>query len=137
MKIDRRKFLKNFGIGSLIVALAGQVYTWFRSLFPNVSYESVRRIKLDEPDKIPDGVTFIDDLRTYIFREGKTFMPSLLFALILVARSNMSRFQSRRSSKLAGKKLKSSGNSIALATGQSFMEMGQIMLDLRQDPLIG
>jgi len=47
MKIDRRKFLKNFGIGSLIVALAGQVYTWFRSLFPNVSYESVRRIKLD------------------------------------------------------------------------------------------
>jgi len=73
MKFDRRKFLKNFGLGSLLLTLAGQVYTWFRSLFPNVSYEGIRRVKLDEPDKIPDGVTFIDDIKTYIFREGKTF----------------------------------------------------------------
>ncbi|CUS78132.1 ubiquinol-cytochrome c reductase iron-sulfur subunit [Candidatus Kryptonium thompsonii] len=55
------------------MALAGQIYTWVRSLFPNVSYEGTRRVKLDEPDKIPDGVTFIDDIKTYIFREGKTF----------------------------------------------------------------
>ncbi len=73
MKIDRRKFLKNIGLGSLILALAGQIYTWIRSLFPNVSYEGMRRVKLDEPDKIPDGVTFIDDIKTYIFREKNTF----------------------------------------------------------------
>jgi len=73
MKLDRREFLKNLGIGSLLLALAGQIYTWARSLFPNVSYEGTRRVKLDEPDKIPDGVTFIDDIKTYIFREGKTF----------------------------------------------------------------
>jgi menaquinol-cytochrome c reductase iron-sulfur subunit len=73
MKIDRRKFLKNLGLSSLILALAGQIYVWIRSLFPNVSYEGARRVKLDEPDKIPDGVTFIDDIKTYIFREKNTF----------------------------------------------------------------
>lgn len=73
MKIDRRKFLKNIGLGSLILALAGQIYIWIRSLFPNVSYEGARRVKLDEPDKIPDGVTYIDDIKTYIFREKNTF----------------------------------------------------------------
>lgn len=73
MKIDRRKFLKGIGIGSLVLTFVGQIYTWIRSLFPNVSYEGVRRIKLDEPDKIPDGVTFIDDIKTYLFREKNTF----------------------------------------------------------------
>ncbi len=73
MKIDRRKFLKSIGLGSLVLAFVGQIYTWVRSLFPNVSYERVRRVKLDEPDKIPDGVTFIDDIKTYIFREKNTF----------------------------------------------------------------
>ncbi len=73
MKIDRRKFLKNIGLGSLISVLAGQIYAWIRSLFPNVSYEGARRVKLDEPNKIPDGVTFIDDIKTYIFRENNTF----------------------------------------------------------------
>ncbi len=73
MKVDRRNFLKVFGVGSLLAGLAGQFYTWIRSLFPNVSYESIRRVKLDEPEKIPDGVTFIDDIKTYVFREGKTF----------------------------------------------------------------
>lgn len=73
MKIDRREFLKGIGIGSLVLTFVGQIYTWIRSLFPNVSYEGVRRIKLDEPDKIPDGVTFIDDIKTYLFREKNTF----------------------------------------------------------------
>ena len=73
MKQSRRSFLKKLGIGSLLTLIGGQLFSLVRSIFPNVSYEKPRRIKFRKPDEIPDGVTFIDDLKVYIFREKNTF----------------------------------------------------------------
>jgi cytochrome b6-f complex iron-sulfur subunit len=73
MKLIRREFLNKLGIGSLIALFAGQFYMWIRSLFPNVSYGKLRRVKIGNPQDIPEGMTFRNDLKVYIFRERNTF----------------------------------------------------------------
>jgi menaquinol-cytochrome c reductase iron-sulfur subunit len=73
MKGSRRDFLKKLGLGSIIAFLSGQLYTLVRSFFPNVSYEKLRRIKIGEPDKLAEGMNFIDELKVYIYREKNTF----------------------------------------------------------------
>jgi len=66
----RRSFLTRFS--GVLVALAGVVTTWplFRSLSPNVVYEPPKRFKIGDPKRFQQGVTYLDDQRVYIFRDG-------------------------------------------------------------------
>ncbi len=69
----RRKFLARFtgavmGLGVIIAGWPG-----LRSLFPNVLYEPPKRFPVGLPDAFPQGVTFLDVHRIYIFREGNRF----------------------------------------------------------------
>ena len=73
MKLIRRDFLNKLGVFSIIALFAGQLYTWIRSLFPNVTYGKSRRVRVGHPDRIPDGVTFLRDQRLYVFRDRNEF----------------------------------------------------------------
>ncbi len=44
-----------------------------RSLVPNVLYEPSLRFKAGMPDQLPEGATFLEEQRVYVFREQKTF----------------------------------------------------------------
>ena len=44
-----------------------------RSLVPNVLYEQPQKFKIGLPSQFPDGVTFIEDRRVYVFRNQNTF----------------------------------------------------------------
>ena len=44
-----------------------------RALIPNVLYEPPSRFKIGPPDRFPEGVTFLDNERLFIFRNQKTF----------------------------------------------------------------
>ncbi len=70
---SRRVFLKRLGLVSVLSLVAGQAYTFLRSLIPNVSYESRLQAKLGPPDTIPEGATFVPDLKVYLFRDKETF----------------------------------------------------------------
>lgn len=70
---SRRRFLKNIGIGAVLLALGGQLYAMLRSLFPNVLYEPPQKFKVGTLDKFPDGGSFLEDKRLFIFREQNTF----------------------------------------------------------------
>jgi len=57
----------------MLVAVAGQGYALLRALVPNVLYEEPQRFKAGLPDQFPEGATFIEDRRVFVFREQKTF----------------------------------------------------------------
>ena len=69
----RRDFLYKLGIGALITGVAGFLFQSVRALIPNVLYEPSQRFKIGQPASLPEGVTFLEDRRLYIFKEGRTF----------------------------------------------------------------
>ncbi len=71
--MSRRSFFHKVGLGSLLAGLAGLGIQSFRSLIPNVLYESPQRFKIGSPSTLADGMTFLEDKRLYVFKEGKSF----------------------------------------------------------------
>jgi nitrite reductase/ring-hydroxylating ferredoxin subunit len=70
---ERRSFLRTLGVGSLLVGLAGLTAQSLRSLIPNVTYEPLRRMKVGHPTNFAEGMTFLSDIRLYVFRAGRTY----------------------------------------------------------------
>lgn len=69
----RRRWFERLGTGALVASVASLGYALARSLVPNVLYEPSPRFKAGLPDTFPEGVTFLENQRVYIFREQKTF----------------------------------------------------------------
>jgi nitrite reductase/ring-hydroxylating ferredoxin subunit len=69
----RRSFLQKLGFGGVLAGLVGFGWQSFRSLIPNVLYEPPQRFKIGLPVNLAEGVTFLEDKRLYIFKEGKSF----------------------------------------------------------------
>ena len=70
---SRRKFLDRLGLGALLAAVGGQATMMLRALVPNVLYEPPRRFKIGMPEQFPEGVTFLEDQRVFIFRDQQAF----------------------------------------------------------------
>jgi len=69
----RRSFLHRIGMGGLVAGLAGLSFQSFRSLIPNVLYEPPLRFKIGLPSGLAEGVTFLEEKRLYVFKEGKSY----------------------------------------------------------------
>ncbi len=69
----RRSFLVR--LTGFLVAGGALVASWplFRSLIPNVLYEPPRRFTVGDPNRIQQGVTFLDEQRVFLFREANSF----------------------------------------------------------------
>lgn len=72
-KQTRRSWLDKIGIGAVVAAAAAPLYAIVRALAPNVLYEEPRRFKAGLPDQFPDGATFLEDKRVFLFREQNAF----------------------------------------------------------------
>ncbi len=70
---SRRSFLQKLGLGGMIAGLAGFGFQSFRSLIPNVLYEPPAKFKIGTPTTLAEGMTFLEDKRLYVFKEGKSF----------------------------------------------------------------
>ena len=70
---SRRSFLHKVGLGGMIAGLAGFGFQSFRSLIPNVLYEPPMKFKIGTPASLADGMTFLEEKRLYVFKEGKSF----------------------------------------------------------------
>lgn len=70
---SRRTFLQKLGLGGILASIAGLGFQSFRSLIPNVLYEPPMRFKIGVPAMLADGVTFLEDKRLYVFKEGRSF----------------------------------------------------------------
>lgn len=70
---NRRSFLAR--LTGIVVAGGAFVAGWplLRSLIPNVLYEPPRRFPAGDPSRLQEGVTFLDEHRVYLFREGNSF----------------------------------------------------------------
>ncbi len=66
----RRSFLRRLGLGALVTAVAGQAYGLLRALVPNVVYEPPLRFKVGSPGQFPPGITFLDEHRVFVVRDG-------------------------------------------------------------------
>ena len=69
----RRSFLHKLGLGSTLLGLFGFGLQSFRSLIPNVLYESSQKFKIGLPSNLAEGMTFLEDKRLYIFKQGNSF----------------------------------------------------------------
>ena len=69
----RRRFLHLFGVAAVLTALGAQAYAMLRALVPEVLYEEPLRFKLGAPGDFPEGATYLDDRRLFVFREKNTF----------------------------------------------------------------
>lgn len=69
----RRVWLDRIGAGGLVAGVCGMGVAMMRSLVPNVLYESPQRFKAGSPEQFPQGATFLEDQRVFIFRENNTF----------------------------------------------------------------
>jgi len=70
---SRRSFLHTLGLGGMIAGLAGFGFQSLRSLIPNVLYEPAMKFKIGTPATLAEGMTFLEDRRLYVFKEGKSF----------------------------------------------------------------
>lgn len=68
-KESRRSFLSKLSIGSVLLAITGNLYAWIRFLIPNVQNEPVYRFKIGLLKHIPEGVKFLNRGREFIFRK--------------------------------------------------------------------
>ena len=71
--ISRRSFFEKLGLAGLLAGLAGLGYQSLRSLVPNVLYEPPQRFKIGTPASLADGMTFLEEKRLYVFKEGASF----------------------------------------------------------------
>jgi menaquinol-cytochrome c reductase iron-sulfur subunit len=69
----RREFLSKIGFGSLVVSVFGFTFQSIRSLIPNVLFEPSRRFKIGFPSQLSEGMTYIEEMRLYVFKEGQTY----------------------------------------------------------------
>ncbi len=69
----RRTVLGRLGLGVLGASFVGLAYSFLRALVPNVLYEPPRRLKIGSPEKFPEGATYLEDSRLFIFRDQRTF----------------------------------------------------------------
>lgn len=70
---SRRTFLQKIGLGSVLLGAGLTGYQSVRALIPDLLYEPPQRFKIGDPSGLPEGMTFIEDRRLYLFREGKSF----------------------------------------------------------------
>ncbi len=69
----RRSFLQKIGLGGILAGLAAFGAQSFRALVPNVLYEQPLRFKIGTPALLSEGMTFLEDRRLFVFKEGKSF----------------------------------------------------------------
>lgn len=70
---SRRSFLQKLGRIGALASFGGMAYQALRSLVPNVLYEPDLRAKIGNPEQLPEGMTYLEDRRLFIFREGRSF----------------------------------------------------------------
>jgi cytochrome b6-f complex iron-sulfur subunit len=69
----RRTFLT--WLTGAIVGLGAVVAGWpfLRSLAPNVNYEPPKRLRVGDPERFQQGVTYLEKHRLYVFKENNSF----------------------------------------------------------------
>jgi cytochrome b6-f complex iron-sulfur subunit len=72
-KETRRSFFQKLGLWGMLAGISGFAAQSIRSLIPNVLYEPSARFKVGLPAALAEGMTFLEDRRLYVFREGKSF----------------------------------------------------------------
>ena len=70
---SRRSFLQRLGFLAAAGSVLGFGFQSLRSLIPNALYETPQRFKIGHPEQLAEGVTFLNDKRVYVFKEGRTF----------------------------------------------------------------
>ena len=70
---SRRTFLQRLTGG--VLGLGAVVGSWpmFRALVPNILYEPPKRIRLGRPDAFQMGMTYLDEHRVFLLREGNSY----------------------------------------------------------------
>ena len=70
---SRRSLLQTLGTVGILASIGGVTFQSLRSLVPNVLPEPPLRTKIGFPSQMPEGMSYFEAIRLFIFREGSTF----------------------------------------------------------------
>lgn len=71
--LPRRSFLKRGAMFLLTGAFVAQGVALLRALWPDVLYEASKRFKVGVPAQFPEGISFIEARRLFVWRRGSEF----------------------------------------------------------------
>ncbi len=71
--LPRRGFLQRGAMFLLTGAFVAQGVALLRALWPDVLYEASKRFKVGLPAQFPEGVSFIEARRLFVWRRGNQF----------------------------------------------------------------
>lgn len=71
--VSRRNFMVLIGWGSTSMFFAGVVGSLARFMWPNVTFEPSTTFKVGVAEQLKDGMTFIDNKKVFVWREGGAY----------------------------------------------------------------
>jgi len=69
----RRSFMGRLSGAFVGLSVFSGLWVVLRSLIPNVLYEPPKRFKIGSPDHFQSGVSYLDEHKVYIFKQGNGF----------------------------------------------------------------
>jgi menaquinol-cytochrome c reductase iron-sulfur subunit len=121
---SRRSFLLKLGGGVIGAGLLSSIWISVRSLLPNVLYEPPRKFKVGKVDSFPQGMTFIEDRRVYLFRDGNSFYAISGVCSHLGCTVKYSPFSNEKEMTVRKKTYKSKGEFHCPCHGSKFRDEG-------------
>ncbi len=71
--LSRRTWLGQISLAAVAASGVALIFSFVRSLVPNVLYEPSPSVKIGSPERFPEGATYLEDSRLFIFRNQKSF----------------------------------------------------------------
>ncbi len=121
---SRRTFLTRLvgaAVGGGAVAAS---WPLLRSLVPNVLYEAPKRFSVGLPESFQQGVTFIDQHRIFLFRDGNAFFVISAICTHLGCTIKFSPFAKPREEEIRGLQVKTIGEFHCPCHGSRFRGEG-------------
>jgi cytochrome b6-f complex iron-sulfur subunit len=123
-KIARRSFLGKVTSGAFAVAILGQGWTYFRSLFPNVLYEPPIKFKVGFPRDFTDGIHFLEDQGIFLIKDGDRFSSVSAKCTHLGCTVKLNQFRHEQLVKVGGKEVTASYEFLCPCHGSKFRQNG-------------
>jgi menaquinol-cytochrome c reductase iron-sulfur subunit len=123
-KVGRRSFLGQITSGAFAVAILGQGWTYFRSLFPNVLYEPPKKFKVGFPREFADGIHFLEDQGIYLIKDGDNFSSVSARCTHLGCTVKLNQFRHEKTVKVGGREISVMHEFLCPCHGSKFYQNG-------------
>ncbi|GBE30198.1 MAG TPA: ubiquinol-cytochrome c reductase iron-sulfur subunit [Bacteroidetes bacterium] len=116
----RRTFLGRLSVGFIGLSLFSGLWVVLKSLIPNVLYEPPKRFKIGDPNHFQSGVSYLEEHKLYIFKQGNSFFAISGVCTHLGCTVKFSPFNQEKQITVRGKEFTETGEFLCPCHGSKF-----------------